>query len=311
MAKLKRMEPICWDKKIEEKQMHRREFLKLAVVSMVLNRIPDAPALASEFMEEAPSKGLSQGSVLPDLPLSDHGVKDRLFKSKYFDHAFEDDILLSPEDKILLNTSLSRLNRIQQMIGYANFSLLNFDDAVVYARSYSKIGQFSREELGFLEKIFYDPVKKYGFMGKKTIETITGKIDKKDVVKISSTGNYLYLGKSIEIYHAIQEKIGPEVVLTSGVRSVMKQFLLFLNKTSESQGNLSMASRSLAPPGYSYHGVGDFDVGEKGFGMANFTEQFTQTEVFKKLADLGYISFRYDRGNDLGVRFEPWHIEVV
>ena len=184
---------------------------------MVLNRIPDAPVLASEFMEEAPSKGLSQGSVLPDLPLSDHGVKDRLFKSKYFDHAFEDDILLSPEDKILLNTSLSRLNRIQQMIGYANFSLLNFDDAVAYARSYSKIGQFSREELGFLEKIFYDPVKKYGFMGKKTIETITGKIDKKDVVKISSTGNYLYLGKSIEIYHAIQEKIGPEVVLTSGV----------------------------------------------------------------------------------------------
>jgi hypothetical protein len=291
--------------------MHRRKFLKLAVVSMVPNWIPAPLLAASEFINHAPLKGASHGAVSPELPGSDHGVKDRLFKSKYFDHSFEDDISLSPKDKILLNISLSRLKRIQRMIGYGNFSLLNFDDAIVYARSYSKIGQFSKEELLFLEKIFYDPVKEYGFMGKKTIKTITGKINKKDVRKISSTGNCLYRGKPIEIYHAIQEKIGPDVVLTSGVRSVMKQFLLFLNKTSKSHGNLSMASRSLAPPGYSYHGVGDFDVGKKGFGVANFTERFTQTDVFKKLADLGYISFRYDRGNDLGVRFEPWHIEVV
>ena len=152
--------------------MHRRKFLKLVVVSMVPNWIPTPFLAASEFMHQAPSKGVSQGAVSPELPGSDHGVKDRLFKSKYFDHSFEDDISLSPKDKILLNISLSRLNRIQKMIGYGNFSLLNFDDAVVYARSYSKIGQFSKEELLFLEKIFYEPVKEYGFMGKKTINTI-------------------------------------------------------------------------------------------------------------------------------------------
>lgn len=60
-----------------------------------------------------------------------------------------------------------------------------------------------------------------------------------------------------------------------------------------------------------FYFLGDFDVGEKGFGKANFTEKFTQTRVYEKLTDLGYISFRYEQRNELGVRFEPWHIEVV
>ncbi len=291
--------------------MHRREFLKLAAVSMVLNQVPDVFGFAPGSEKRGSSQGTGAGIIVQNNVSSDHGVKDRLIKSQFFNHTFKDDILLSPNDFILLNTSLARLARIQKVIGHGNFCLLNFDDAVLYARNYSRIGRFSKAELLFLEKIFYDQVKKYGFMGEKTIETITGEIKKKDVKKISSTGHYLYRGKPIEVYHAIQEKIGPDVVLTSGIRSVMKQFLLFLNKTAVSQGNLSMASRSLAPPGYSYHGVGDFDVGKKGFGVANFTEQFTQTQVYKRLADLGYITFRYERGNDQGVRFEPWHIEVV
>lgn len=291
--------------------MHRREFLKLAAVFMVLNQVPDVFGFAPGSEKRGSSQGTGVGMIVQNSVAPDHGVKDRLIKSQFFNHTFKDDILLSPNDFILLNTSLARLTRIQKVIGHGNFSLLNFDDAVLYARNYSRIGRFPKAELLFLEKIFYDQVKKYGFMGEKTIETITGEIKKKDVKKISSTGHYLYRGKPIEVYHAIQEKIGPDVVLTSGIRSVMKQFLLFLNKTAVSQGNLSMASRSLAPPGYSYHGVGDFDVGKKGFGVANFTEQFTQTQVYKKLADLGYITFRYERGNDLGVRFEPWHIEVV
>lgn len=290
--------------------MNRRKFLKLAAVSMVLP-VPDVLGFAPGFEKRDSSQGAGADRGVKNSLAPDHGVKDRLIKSRFFDHAFKDDILLSPNDVALLNTSLARLTRIQRVIGYGNFSLLNFDDAVVYARSYSRIGRFSKAELFFLEKIFYEQVTKYGFMGEKTIETITGKIKKKEVKKIPSTGHYLYRGKPIAVYRAIQKKIGPDVVLTSGIRSVMKQFLLFLNKTAKSRGNLSMASRSLAPPGYSYHGVGDFDVGKKGFGVANFTEQFTQTQVYKRLADLGYITFRYDRGNDLGVRFEPWHIEVV
>ena len=71
------------------------------------------------------------------------------------------------------------------------------------------------------------------------------------------------------------------MVLTSDVQGVMKQFLLFLNKLENSNGKLSLASRSLAPLGYSFHGNGDFDVGQKGYNAMNFTEKFTETTVYK------------------------------
>ncbi|MCG8620316.1 MAG: M15 family metallopeptidase [Desulfobacterales bacterium] len=210
----------------------------------------------------------------------------------------------------LLHSCLSRIKRLQRLVGYANFCLLGFDDARTYAKGYSRVGRFTKEELAFLEKIFYSSAADYGFKGEKPIPGMTDRIPVKETVKIKHTGNYLFKGKPVEMYGDIRKKIGRDAVLTSGVRGVMKQFLLFLNKANESRGNLSMASRSLAPPGYSFHGTGDFDVGEKGFGIDNFTEKFTQTRVYNKLSDLGYIKFRYDRENDLGVRFEPWHVEV-
>jgi hypothetical protein len=66
----------------------------------------------------------------------------------------------------------------------------------------------------------------------------------------------------------------------------------------------------LTPPGYSFHGVGDLDVGQVGFGTDNFSEHFTTTEVYRELVSLGYANLRYPSDNLLGVRFEPWHIQV-
>jgi LAS superfamily LD-carboxypeptidase LdcB len=109
----------------------------------------------------------------------------------------------------------------------------------------------------------------------------------------------------------IRRALGDDLVLTSGLRSVTKQFMLFLSKAARSGGNLSQASRSLAPPGYSFHGVGDFDVGQRGYGSDNFTWRFTESPVYAKLIDLGFTRLRYTEKNALGVRFEPWHIKVV
>ncbi len=44
-----------------------------------------------------------------------------------------------------------------------------------------------------------------------------------------------------------------------------------------------MASRSIAPVGYSYHGIGDFDVGIKGWGFENFTDKFATTDEYSRL----------------------------
>ena len=147
-------------------------------------------------------------------------------------------------------------------------------------------------------------------MGEKPLKHLSDKIPKKKAVKIPHTGNYIFKGPALETYQKIRNKLGDPVILTSGIRSIIKQLHLFLKKTCASEYNLSMASRSLAPPGYSYHGIGDFDVGQIGFGVDNFTERFTTTEVCRKLEDLGYVNLRYREDNLLGVRFEPWHIKV-
>jgi LAS superfamily LD-carboxypeptidase LdcB len=112
------------------------------------------------------------------------------------------------------------------------------------------------------------------------------------------------------MYEKLRKRVGDQLYLTSGIRGVVKQFLLFLDKAHNNNGNLSLASRSLAPPGYSYHGIADFDVGQTGFGALNFTGKFTTTEVFKKLEDMDYVTIRYPKDNLKGVRFEPWHIKV-
>jgi len=255
---------------------------------------------------------LNAYSATPDSPVwvPDKAIKDRLMKTRLFDRHFRDDTMLPGPEMVLLKSCLERMKRLQRLIGYGNFCLAGFDETLAYARSYSRVGRFTGPELEFLEKIFYSPARSYGFMGEKPISEMTASINRKKTRKMAGTGNYLYRGKPTQMYLDIQKQIGRDVVLTSGIRGVMKQFLLFLNKTQASRGNLSMASRSLAPPGYSFHGIGDFDVGKKGFGIDNFTEKFTQTRVYNQLSDLGYIKFRYDRKNDLGVRFEPWHVEV-
>ena len=100
-------------------------------------------------------------------------------------------------------------------------------------------------------------------------------------------------------------------MLTSGVRGVVKQYHLFMAKAVQSEGNLSRASRSLAPPGHSFHAIGDFDVGRVNGGLSNFTSDFAQTDEFKRLQDLGFVKIRYTTDNEYGVRYEPWHIRVV
>ncbi|WDP85896.1 MAG: D-alanyl-D-alanine carboxypeptidase family protein [Desulfobacter sp.] len=285
------------------RKMDRRAFFKITCATfslgaMSLWAVPEFECHGKDFQK------CNHG------PLPDQAVKDRLVKTRLFDQHFKDDLFLSSAQMGLLHSCLVRMKRIQRVMGYGHFCLAGFDDALAYAGSYARIGKFTTQEIQFLEDLFYTPAGAYGFMGEKPIQKITMKINRKKSVKIPGTGHYLYRGKPVQMYKDIQKKIGPEAVLTSGIRGVMKQFLLFLNKTASSRGNLSMASRSLAPPGYSFHGTGDFDVGEKGFGVDNFTEKFIQTRVYNQLSDLGYIKFRYDRENDLGVRFEPWHVEV-
>lgn len=282
--------------------MKRRDFLKALTAGVLLSGVvPDSLFAASRLMPQP--QNLSQNGL-------DDYIKDYLYKMRNFDQPHPDDIHLEKDLLPVLRSCVARLTRLQRTVGHGNFHLLGFDEGLAIARNYSRVGEFSRQELDFLERIFYTDSATYGFWGDKPISSMTSRINRKDVVKIPRTGNYLYKGHPHKMYEKVRKHVGDKLYLTSGIRGVVKQFLLFLNKTHKNRGNLSLASRSLAPPGYSFHGIADFDVGEIGYGALNFTGSFTATEVFKKLDDLDYISIRYPKNNFKGVRFEPWHIKV-
>jgi len=91
----------------------------------------------------------------------------------------------------------------------------------------------------------------------------------------------------------------------------MKQLNLYSNKLIKLNGNITQASRDIAPPSYSFHSIGDFDVGKMGLGAKNFTSAFAKTQEFSKMKKLDYIEMRYTHNNSDGVRFEPWHVKII
>jgi len=232
-------------------------------------------------------------------------------KAVDFARNYNDDVFVSKADVPLLRSTFTRLKNLQKTIGYGHFNLVSFDESIGFAKRYSAIGAFSKAELAFIEKLFFTDAANYGFYGKKVSNELTGQFNKAKVIKIPRSGHYIFKDESLSYYQKLKNDVGNSIILTSGIRSNVKQLYLFLAKTIRVDGNLSRASRSLAPPGYSYHGIGDFDVGRIGWGGKNFTDDFAGTDEYKKMQDLGYIAIRYDHGNKLGVRFEPWHIKVV
>ncbi|MDA0978026.1 MAG: M15 family metallopeptidase [Proteobacteria bacterium] len=265
---------------------------------------PDVDAYLSEFTGESYSGPILATTASP----SRH---EYIEKMTNFERVHQEDVYLARDQYPLLISTFKHLDRVQNLVGHGNFNILSFDEMIRYGKQYDSVGRFSAVELEFMEDLFEANPSRYGFMGEKVITTLTAAIPEKDRLKVRRTGHFLYRGESEALYEKLKRDLGESIVLTSGIRSVVKQTHLFLAKTIQSRGNLSRASRSLAPPGHSYHGVGDFDVGKVGYGRKNFTEAFAKTEEFRRLVDLGYVDIRYHRNNMLGVRYEPWHIKVV
>ena len=252
--------------------------------------------------------------VGPSAPVSHDKVHDAghdiTKKSLNFNENFADDIYCKGHDAVMLQKLLIKFRAVQRYVGNGNFNLIGMDEFFFYARNASRIDAVTKEEKDFLEKIFNFDARLYGFHGEKNFTSITQNIPKNTTVKVPYTGHFLRKGPSLETYNRIKKDVGDSIILTSGVRALAKQFHLFFEKAQLSEGNLSKASRSLAPPGYSFHGHNDFDIGKVGFGINNFNEKFATTREFQILKDLGYVDIRYEEMNSLGVRYEPWHIKI-
>ncbi len=269
--------------------MHRREFLKyiqIGTISTAALPIVNNNLFAASFSPSDNIKNEYQQSITSDIYLPENQMQT--FRSVRY-----------------------KLRQIQRYVGFGNFNILSFDKAVSVARWGRGIKRFTKEELNFMESLYYYDPSIHGFYGNRTSFNITEKINKKDVYKVPRTGHYLFKGKTVETYNHMKNDIGNTIVLTSGVRSIVKQMKLYVDKIYRTNGNLSKASRAIAPPGYSYHTIGDFDIGKKGFGYSNFTPRFALTDEFSKMRKLKYIDMRYTINNKDGVRYEPWHIKIV
>lgn len=264
-----------------------------------------APASSGDMDEQSRARLETIVEQLPDTTVDDY-----LKKIRNFDADFATDIYLDERSAGQLVPVLDRLERVQNYVGHANFNLLSFAEMLYFARNYSAIGAFEKAELDFLEEIFHADASNYGFFGEKVTPDLNQRILQKDVIQVPGSGHYLLQGESWQHFTQIRNDVGEQLQLTSGLRNNVKQMHLFLAKARQSQGNLSKASRSLAPPGYSFHNIGDFDVGKKGLGGQNFTSDFSRTEEYRRLSRLGYVHIRYTDDNRFGVRFEPWHIRL-
>ncbi|MDH3402606.1 MAG: M15 family metallopeptidase [Acidobacteriota bacterium] len=231
-------------------------------------------------------------------------------KARDYDRSYDDDVWIEDHRWNLLVRTAARLERCQTTVGHGNFNRLGFEDIVAFARGYPEIGDFETDELELMEELFAADARRYGFLGEKTLADLSSDLPERDLERIAGTGHWLLRGPSLEKYRRIRRDLGERVLLTSGVRGLAKQYQLFFAKAVETRGNLSQAARSLAPPGYSFHAVGDFDIGKLGLGSDNFTDRFAETDEFKRLVDLGYVDIRYPEANPFGVRHEPWHIKI-
>jgi len=285
----------------------RRNFLKFSFLSAASAFIP---AEASAFTGYGWSRPVPVRMFGPRLNESVFKSKDYFDKIKNFESTFQDDLIASPAEFSLIKSCCRKTSALMRYVGFGNFNTLNFDDALSYTRNIDSMQEFTSEELDFIEMLFYRDASVYGFYGERIFENLTDKVNSDEMVKIPGSGHYVYKSLSLSTYKKITNEM-QSLILTSGVRSVVKQLHLFLSKAIDTEGNLSKASRSIAPVGYSYHGIGDFDVGIKGWGYENFTDKFATTEEYNKLMKNGYMRIRYDKKNPYGVRFEPWHVKVV
>ena len=109
-------------------------------------------------------------------------------------------------------------------------------------------------------------------------------------------------GEPETLYNQIKKDIGNQVILTSGVRNIVKQ-MHFLAKAIEANGNLSRAFRTLLSWNRRFRHRQDLLWVEK------FTTAFSRTTEYQKFARLDYVDIRYPAENLFGVRFEPWYIK--
>ena len=199
-----------------------------------------------------------------------------------------------------------RLEAVQRVIGHGRFNLVSFDD-VRAAAPRTPGGPITAAESAEFEALLDLDARRIGFLGKRVVSDLAYRLPA-NLVEVGR-GQHVF-PEANALFRRARAAVGERLIVTSGARGVPKQMHVFIRSALRA-GLVARRVHSVAPPGYSYHAVGDIDVGDRELGGVNFTEEFALSETYRKLAALPYIRFRYPPGNPFGVQFEPWHLEVA
>lgn len=254
-----------------------------------------------------------------DEYLAEFGWSEADIKQMRVDHAkmgapdrpAAGDVFLNRRFRRALPSTLARLHRAEEYFGHGFFNIVGFGQLFKEAANIPKIGGFGIDEIGLLQWLFFEDAASFGFRGPRVTTDFLEGFRASEMHYEKRFGQYLFTHRAKPLWDRMRSDIGEDLILTSGVRGLPKQSRLFLDKLMAQQANVSLVSRSLAPPGYSFHGVGDFDVGSRRLGAENFTHAFVYSQVFRRMQTLNYVELRYPDNNRLGVRYEPWHVKVA
>ncbi len=205
-----------------------------------------------------------------------------------------------------LRSLAARLNDVQNVIGQGRFNLVSFADVRAAARQTAQ-GALTAAEESSCRELFHLDARRIGFLGARVVRDMNYALPQAELLRVDG-GQHLFPAASA-LFARARAAVGPQLIVTSGARGVPKQMLVFLRSALRA-GIIARPVHSVAPPGYSYHAVGDMDVGDRALGGANFTAAFANSATYRKLIALPYVRLRYPRNNALGVSFEPWHLQV-
>jgi D-alanyl-D-alanine carboxypeptidase len=223
------------------------------------------------------------------------------------DQPYDGDRYLEPSELAFARKVIDRLRAVEAHVGHGRFNTLGFEKVFKVASDLPS-ARFSVPQIRFMRALFGRSNTFFDYRGARVSEEFLAHHNPEDLVHYPEDGDYLIDGEPSRRFDALKQKLGNSLTLMSGYRGHPKQMLLYLDKVVASDGNLSLASRNRAPAGYSYHFSGDFDIGDRRFGDANFSRQFLKSPVYQATLQSDEWAQRYPHHNVLGVRFEPWHI---
>ena len=91
-----------------------------------------------------PFPGISYASE-KERDLSEKDLKDYLHIMADFDKSQSSDIILDKKDFVLLKATLKKLRKIQRTVGFGNYCILSFDNAIKFSRQYPAIAQIHQK----------------------------------------------------------------------------------------------------------------------------------------------------------------------